>query len=73
MYADWTAKTFAETGLTYELRQVDKKELESALVDANSDPEVHGIMIYYPVFGDRQVLLFTKTVGGNSKGLCCCV
>ncbi|KAI0243720.1 Methylenetetrahydrofolate dehydrogenase [NAD(+)] [Massospora cicadina] len=72
MYADWTSKSFAETGLTYELRQVDKKELEKALVKANDDPEIHGIMIYYPVFGDRQDQYLQSCVSEKKdvEGLC---
>mmetsp|Transcript_34500 Transcript_34500/g.100106 ORF Transcript_34500/g.100106 Transcript_34500/m.100106 type:complete len:345 (+) Transcript_34500:97-1131(+) len=52
-YADWTGRTFRRDGLNFEVRQVDPDDLEKALEDANSDNSVHGIMIYYPVFGDR--------------------
>jgi methylenetetrahydrofolate dehydrogenase (NAD+) len=52
-YAQWTAKAFAPDGLNFELREVAETELEDALQAANSDPDVHGIMIYYPVFGSR--------------------
>jgi hypothetical protein len=31
--------------------QVDKTDLEEALNAANHDPNVHGILIYYPCFG----------------------
>ena len=32
---------------------MDKTELEAALHAANEDPTVHGIIIYYPVFGSE--------------------
>jgi 5,10-methylene-tetrahydrofolate dehydrogenase/methenyl tetrahydrofolate cyclohydrolase len=38
-------------GIRYELREVDKEDLLEALECANNDPEVHGILIYYPCFG----------------------
>jgi methylenetetrahydrofolate dehydrogenase (NAD+) len=42
------------SGFAYELREVDREELEDALIDANNDPKVDGIMVYYPIFGNRQ-------------------
>lgn len=52
-YAEWTEKAFKSDGLRYELREVAEHQLEQALEEANKDPDVHGIMIYYPVFGGR--------------------
>ncbi|KAF2088159.1 NAD(P)-binding protein [Saccharata proteae CBS 121410] len=54
VYADWTGKTARENGFQYELREVDREELEDALVHANHDDNVDGIMVYYPIFGTRQ-------------------
>lgn len=54
MYASWTGKTCESLGFTYDLVQVDKNDLESALIGANSNKDVHGIMVYFPVFGDNQ-------------------
>ncbi|KAH3675007.1 hypothetical protein WICMUC_002839 [Wickerhamomyces mucosus] len=54
MYADWTGKTAESLGFTYELRVVNKEELEEAIINANEDDKVDGIMVYFPVFGDRQ-------------------
>ncbi|KAF9975713.1 NAD-dependent 5,10-methylenetetrahydrafolate dehydrogenase [Actinomortierella ambigua] len=53
-YAEWTAKTCAETGVEFELRKCSRNDLEDKIVEANEDANVHGIMVYYPVFGDRQ-------------------
>lgn len=54
MYANWTGKTCESLGFTYELVNVNKNDLESALINANSNDEVNGIMVYFPVFGDNQ-------------------
>ncbi len=50
-YAEWTRKAFVSDGLRYEVRRVDPSDVESALNDLNSDPGVHGIIVYYPIFG----------------------
>lgn len=50
-YAQWTARACEADGIRFELREVAKLELENRLEEANRDPEVHGIMIYYPCFG----------------------
>ena len=47
----WTGKACEADGIKFEVREVDKMDLESALDAANRDPLVHGIMIYYPCFG----------------------
>ncbi|CAG8631576.1 10186_t:CDS:2 [Paraglomus brasilianum] len=53
-YAEWTAKSCQETGVTFELRECKREDLENKIITANEDPSVHGIMVYYPVFGNRQ-------------------
>lgn len=50
-YAQWTGKACARDGIRYELREVPKDELLAALEQANHDPEVHGVLVYYPCFG----------------------
>ena len=52
-YAKWTEKAFKRDGLSFELRMVAENDLEDAMEEANKDDSVHGIMIYYPVFGQR--------------------
>ncbi|RLV91426.1 Methylenetetrahydrofolate dehydrogenase NAD [Spathaspora sp. JA1] len=54
MYADWTGKTCESLGFHYEVVKVDKNELENSLIRANKDDNIHGIMVYFPVFGDKQ-------------------
>jgi methylenetetrahydrofolate dehydrogenase (NAD+) len=50
-YAEWTRKACEADGIQFELRECDKVELPQRLAEANEDPAVHGIMIYYPCFG----------------------
>mmetsp|Transcript_76148 Transcript_76148/g.235791 ORF Transcript_76148/g.235791 Transcript_76148/m.235791 type:complete len:334 (+) Transcript_76148:66-1067(+) len=52
-YAEWTGKAFAADNLRFELREVEELSLEDELERANTDPDVDGVMIYYPVFGQR--------------------
>ncbi|CAX42309.1 NAD-dependent methylenetetrahydrofolate dehydrogenase, putative [Candida dubliniensis CD36] len=54
MYANWTGKTCESLGFKYELLEVNKNDLETALIKANKDDSVNGIMVYFPVFGDKQ-------------------
>ena len=42
------------SGFAFELREVDRELLEDALIDANNDAAVDGIIVYYPIFGNRQ-------------------
>ncbi|OHB30176.1 MAG: hypothetical protein A2X84_07095 [Desulfuromonadaceae bacterium GWC2_58_13] len=53
-YSNYTRNACEELGIVYEVRQVHRLELERAIVAANQDSSVHGIMVYYPVFGNEQ-------------------
>ncbi|GAA6022170.1 hypothetical protein JCM11491_005114 [Sporobolomyces phaffii] len=65
-YASWTAKACEAVGIEYELREVgvvkegrdqgtaEQGEVEEAILGANEDESVNGIMVYYPIFGPRQ-------------------
>ncbi|GMH64771.1 hypothetical protein TrST_g1220 [Triparma strigata] len=50
-YANWTKKAFEEDGLRYEVRKIEEQHVEEALAQCNDDPNVHGIIVYYPIFG----------------------
>eukprot|EP00928_Gymnodinium_smaydae_P063514 TRINITY_DN47067_c0_g1_i1.p1 TRINITY_DN47067_c0_g1~~TRINITY_DN47067_c0_g1_i1.p1 ORF type:complete len:341 (-),score=65.26 TRINITY_DN47067_c0_g1_i1:375-1397(-) len=52
-YAEMTKRTFEKDGLRFELREVEQKDVEAAVQDANADDDVHGIMIYFPLFGSQ--------------------
>lgn len=57
LYAEWTAKTCSQTGIEFQLIEVPRTQLEEKLSIANEDDSIHGIMIYYPVFGGTQGLI----------------
>lgn len=42
------------SGFQFELREVEREELENALITANKDDEVDGIIVYYPIYNNRQ-------------------
>eukprot|EP00512_Aurantiochytrium_limacinum_P002652 CAMPEP_0171497258 /NCGR_PEP_ID=MMETSP0958-20121227/7164_1 /TAXON_ID=87120 /ORGANISM="Aurantiochytrium limacinum, Strain ATCCMYA-1381" /LENGTH=338 /DNA_ID=CAMNT_0012031465 /DNA_START=46 /DNA_END=1062 /DNA_ORIENTATION=+ len=50
-YAEWTGRSCEKDGINFELRECQAYDLEEKVLEANADPKVHGIMIYYPCFG----------------------
>ena len=42
------------SGFRYSLRSVDRDDIEDALLAANADDDVDGIIVYYPIFNNRQ-------------------
>ncbi|KAK5088453.1 Methylenetetrahydrofolate dehydrogenase [NAD(+)] [Lithohypha guttulata] len=54
VYADWTQKTCEENGVKYTLASVEKDQVEEAIINANQDNSVDGIIIYYPIHNNRQ-------------------
>ena len=72
-YARATQQRFLETGLGYELKRVDRLDLESAIEQANHDHSIHGIFIYFPIFGNQQddylrnLVHYTKDVEAGSQ------
>lgn len=71
-YALWTKKTCDDIGIEFELRQVARTELEENIISANRDSCVHGIMVYYPVFGDPHDQYIQSVVDKSKdvEGLC---
>ncbi|CAG8538853.1 337_t:CDS:2, partial [Scutellospora calospora] len=71
-YAEATAKTCAETGVVFELKKCNREDLEDEIVKANEDENINGIMVYYPVFGDRQDQYLQNVVDSSKdvEGLC---
>ena len=39
---------------------MNKEDLEDAIMNANADKDIDGIMVYFPVFGDRQVYILNN-------------
>ncbi|KAI6135201.1 hypothetical protein EV401DRAFT_887657 [Pisolithus croceorrhizus] len=62
-YADFTRKQCEQLGVRFVLKKVgsagssdraDGEGVEEAIVEANEDPDVDGIMVYYPIYGGQQ-------------------
>jgi methylenetetrahydrofolate dehydrogenase (NADP+)/methenyltetrahydrofolate cyclohydrolase len=53
-YSTYTKTGCDDVGIQFELRRVDRLKLEQEIEKANDDETVHGIIIYYPVFGSSQ-------------------
>ena len=53
-YARATQKKFDSVGISYDLRHVERLELEEAIYSANDNADTHGIFIYFPVFHNQQ-------------------
>jgi 5,10-methylene-tetrahydrofolate dehydrogenase/methenyl tetrahydrofolate cyclohydrolase len=70
-YAEYTRKGCDDVGIRFELRQVPRLEVEAELRAANEDPGVHGVLIYYPVFGTEQDRYLRDSVdaGKDIEGL----
>lgn len=48
-YAAYTRKGCDEVGIRFELRTVEPCAAEAALREANANPGVHGVLVYYPI------------------------
>ncbi|MET0386158.1 MAG: tetrahydrofolate dehydrogenase/cyclohydrolase catalytic domain-containing protein, partial [Polyangiales bacterium] len=53
-YATYAERACKELGIAFELRQRPRLQAEAAIREVNADPQVHGIMIYYPIFGGEH-------------------
>jgi len=53
-YAKASRQKFEEIGIEYDLRQVERLDLESEIIQANEDNSVQGIFIFFPVFDNQQ-------------------
>jgi len=62
-YAEFTKKTCEELGVKFILKQVgaatdsslpEGEGVEEAIIEANEDATVAGIMVYYPIYGGQQ-------------------
>lgn len=54
-YSDTAARGCAKVGIGYEVREVASPEQVSRQIwQANQDPAVHGLIVYYPIFGGER-------------------
>lgn len=73
-YAEWSKKTCEENGFNFDLRRVDKDLLEEAIMNANDDDSVDGILVYYPIFPGNpthdKYIQETVSLAKDVEGLC---
>ena len=53
-YANYTKIGCDDVGIEFNLHHENRLALEKKLDEANNDPNVHGIFVYYPIFGTDQ-------------------
>jgi len=70
-YAEYTRKGCDDVGVKFDLVEVPRLEIERAIEAANADTGVHGILVYYPVFGTEQDAYLRELVdaGKDIEGL----
>jgi methylenetetrahydrofolate dehydrogenase (NADP+)/methenyltetrahydrofolate cyclohydrolase len=70
-YAEYTRRGCDDVGVRFDLRHVKRLDAEAAILEANADPRVHGILVYYPVFGTEQDVYVRDLVdpGKDIEGL----
>jgi methylenetetrahydrofolate dehydrogenase (NADP+)/methenyltetrahydrofolate cyclohydrolase len=61
-YAAYAERACTDLGVAFELRQLTRLDVDAAIRDANLDPNVHGIMVYYPIFGTEQDSYLRDTI-----------
>lgn len=55
IYISLTQKNYTYfSGFRYSLRTATRDDIEDAILAANTDPDVDGIIVYYPIFNNRQ-------------------
>ena len=65
VYAEYTRKACESVGVAFETVVTERLAVEDAIKRANDDETVHGIMVYYPVFGTQQDAYLRDTVSPN--------
>jgi methylenetetrahydrofolate dehydrogenase (NADP+)/methenyltetrahydrofolate cyclohydrolase len=53
-YAEYTRASCAAVGVAFTLVRATQQDIADRISQANADPGVHGIFIYYPIFGDAR-------------------
>jgi methylenetetrahydrofolate dehydrogenase (NAD+) len=68
------ANGHSHSGFNFDLRKVDKESLEEAIVAANNDDAVDGILVYYPIWPNNQqqdrYIQETVALSKDVEGLC---
>ena len=53
-YADYTRTGCEDVGIFFDLRMTEPESVRQILEEVNRDPAVHGIFVYYPIWGDER-------------------
>lgn len=53
-YAQYTKTSCESVGLRFTLVEASKELISGLIEKANADSEVHGIFVYYPIYGDTR-------------------
>ncbi|NTU94265.1 MAG: bifunctional methylenetetrahydrofolate dehydrogenase/methenyltetrahydrofolate cyclohydrolase [Chlorobiaceae bacterium] len=53
-YAEYTKIGCEDVGVSFDLRVTEPGSARKILDEANEDPDVHGIFVYYPIWGDER-------------------
>jgi methylenetetrahydrofolate dehydrogenase (NADP+)/methenyltetrahydrofolate cyclohydrolase len=61
-YAKYAQKASEEVGVRFQLRHAHRLEAEEVIRECNADAAVHGMMVYYPVFGTERDSYLRDTV-----------
>ncbi|XP_074598404.1 uncharacterized protein LOC141853079 [Brevipalpus obovatus] len=71
-YAKFTERSCKKIGIRFDLKRVKREDLEEAIIEANEDRKVDGIMVYYPVFGGGHDQYIQNCVSPfkDVEGLC---
>lgn len=53
-YANYTKSGCDDVGIDFTIHRDNKLQLERRIDEANADPNIHGIIVYYPIFETEQ-------------------
>ncbi|KOR30058.1 methylenetetrahydrofolate dehydrogenase [Achromatium sp. WMS1] len=62
IYAHYTQVGCEDVGIRFRLIATDSSCIQKQLAAANLDPNIHGIFLYYPIFGDHRDIELRNTV-----------
>jgi 5,10-methylene-tetrahydrofolate dehydrogenase/methenyl tetrahydrofolate cyclohydrolase len=54
VYSQYSQQGCERVGIRYEQRRLEAEDVSRTIFDLNDDPAVHGVMVYYPIFGGAR-------------------
>ncbi|ACF11106.1 tetrahydrofolate dehydrogenase/cyclohydrolase [Chlorobaculum parvum NCIB 8327] len=71
-YADYTRAGCEDVGISFDLRKTSPESVRNMLESANADSDVHGIFVYYPIWGDSRDAELRDLISPHKdvEGLC---